>query len=807
MNRTDFRNLVTSRLVILDGGTGTELASRGMPSGVSPEVWVLENPDILRAMQADYRSAGSEIVYTCTFGANRRKLAEFGKEDEVETINTDLARLSREAVGADALVFGDLAPTGAFVEPFGDLAFDEAVAIYREQAAALVRGGVDGFVIETMMDIQEARAALLAVREAAPELPVIVSMTYGADGRTLTGTDPTAALITLQALGADAVGCNCSTGPGDMLPFVQAMKPLATVPLFAKPNAGMPVLRDGATHFDMTPEAFAAHAGDFVRCGANLLGGCCGTTPAHIAALRTAAEGLGVQAPVLEGVSAVSSARRAVFLGGDRPLAVVGERINPTGKKALQAELREGKLDLVRQYAVEQTQQGAALLDVNMGLSGIDESALMREAVALLSKLVETPLAIDTTDPEVMERALRLYPGRALVNSVSAEAEKLEKTLPVAARYGAMILVLPITDDAIPHSAEERRAVTERILTAAEAYGYTPADVVVDGLVMTVSSEPAAPAATLDFLDWVSRELGANSIVGLSNVSFGLPERSWVNAAFFCMCMARGLSCAIANPTSEILMHLKAAGDALIGRDPKLAAYVKRFAGRPKEAAAPSPVETDPAAAVYETVLAGDAEAVHARIDAALAAGETAQGLVDERLIPAITKVGELFDRKEYFLPQLMMSAEAMKAAMDHLEPQLREARGDVSDAPAVLLATVEGDIHDIGKNLVGLMLKNYGFRVMDLGKDVSAEDIVAAAKETGARVVGLSALMTTTMVEMKEVLALAREAGLETRFMVGGAVVDRAWAEEIGADGYAADAIGAVRLAQSLTTPGGESR
>lgn len=795
MNRDEFRALCRDRVLVLDGATGTKLARRGLPRGVSPEAWVLENPDVLRELQHSYREAGSDIVYSCTFGANRIKLEEFGLGDQVASMNRALAALSREAVG-DGLVFGDLAPSGRFVEPFGDWLFEDAVAVFAEQAEALREGGVDGFVIETMIDIQEARAALLGVRECCPDMPVLVTLTCDSNGRTLTGTDPVAALVTLQALGAAAVGVNCSTGPETMLGFIRAMKPHATVPLIAKPNAGMPKLVTDETVFDMAPAPFAEYAEAFVESGANLLGGCCGTTPKHIAALASAVRGCEPVPPKVEAVSALSSARETVFVGSAELLAVIGERINPTGKKKLQAELREGGLGRVRAYALSQVEAGASVLDVNVGASGVDETRMMRDAVALLAKTVGAPLCIDTTDPETMEQALRLYPGRALVNSVSGERDRIERMLPVAARYGAMFILLPLTDDGIPATCEERVNVVESVFAEAQRLGCHKADVVVDGLVMTVSGEPEAARETMRLIRWCSEDFGVNTTAGLSNVSFGLPEREWVNAAFLAMNVGHGLSMVIANPADETLMAVQAASDALVGRDPRAQRYAARFAeGARDEDAVPD----TPAGRLYQCVVKGDDARVVQAVETALAAEVSAKELVDTVLIPAIRRVGELFDRRTYFLPQLMMSADAMRKAFDHLEPRLAES-GDRREGPVVLLATVKGDIHDIGKNLVALMMKNYGFRVVDLGKDVPAETIVSEARATSASVVGLSALMTTTMTEMRTVLDLARAEKLDAKFMVGGAVVDQSYADDIGADACAADAIGAVRAAQKLT-------
>ncbi|HOQ12773.1 MAG: Methionine synthase [Spirochaetes bacterium ADurb.Bin218] len=795
MTKNDFLKLISSKIVILDGATGTELVKRGMPAGVCPELWCMENPAAIQDVQRSYINSGSDIIYAPTFGANRCKLEEFGLGHRVYEINKTLALLSKECA-KDSFVFGDLAPTGRFIEPFGELPFEEAVSVYKEQVSALIDGGVDGFVIETMMDIQEARAALIAVKESC-DLPVMVTMTFEKDGRTLNGTDPVSALITLQFLGADAVGCNCSTGPADMLAVIREMNNVARVPLLAKPNAGMPKLKDGVTVFDMGAVEFASYADDFIKAGANILGGCCGTTPDHIFELAKNLKGKIGHGKRKMGLSALSSARKSVFIGGGRPLSVVGERINPTGKKALQGELREGKLSIVQEFALEQENHGAAILDVNMGLSGIDEKEMMLKSVKVLARMSSLPLCIDSTNPEVVEAALRIYPGRALVNSISGERDRIERMLPVAAKYGAMFILLPLDDRGIPETVDERKRIVNYVISESSKYGYTTEDIVVDGLVMTVSSDIKAPARTLDLIEWCSRERGVNTICGLSNVSFGLPAREWINSSFLAMAISRGLTMAIANPASQQLMNTLYSCDALAGRDKNLTSYVNRFSGVTSESTSKAE-ELTPERAVFDAVLRGRDDLIEKTIQSALDAGISPQNIVDNSLIPAITLVGDKYDRKEYFLPQLIMSADTMRKGFAYLEPLLiRE--GEVETEGKIVIATVKGDIHDIGKNIVALMLRNYGFDVVDLGKDVPAEVILHKACEVKADIIALSALMTTTMTEMRTVIDLCRERKLQFKFMIGGAVVDQNYADEIGADGYSKDAMDAVKLAKAL--------
>jgi 5-methyltetrahydrofolate--homocysteine methyltransferase len=795
-NRHIFR-LLSKKILIVDGATGTELQKRGMPSGVCPEGWCLENPTAIQDIHAVYRDAGADIVYTCTFGANRLKLEQYGI-DHPREINRQLALLARTAAGDGALVAGDLGPTGHFVEPFGDMKFEEAVDIFKEQVRGLLDGGVDLFVIETMMDIQEARAALLAVKELTDRF-TMVTMTYEQNGRTLNGTDPVTALITLQSLGADAVGCNCSTGPDTMVAFIEAMKPYATVPLVAKPNAGMPRLSGNKTVFDMDPSTFASFGGAFAAAGVNLMGGCCGTTPEHIRALKHNLSDRIAAPPSRKSIGALSSARRVKIFEPHKPLSIVGERINPTGKKALQQELSAGKMSLVRQLAKEQEKQGADLLDVNVGVPGINERNAMGAVIGLLSIQTDLPLVIDSSRIETIEAALRMYPGRALINSISGEEKKMIALLPIAAKYGAMFILLPVTDHEIPESAERRKAIIKNIFREATRLGFSKDDIVVDGLVMTIASNPGAAEEALKTVAWCTEQFKVKTILVLSNVSFGMPARTWMNAAFLAMAQSRGLTMAIANPAKEELMGVKMAGDVLAGKDRDASSYIRYFSGTetPKKKSFPGE-EISPAQGVHEAILEGNREDIATLVEKAVTAGMTPSELVDHIMIPAVVRVGELFDEKIYFLPQLIASAEAMKKALAYLEPGLIREKSGVAEKGMVMLATVRGDVHDIGKNIVALMLRNHGYRVMDLGKDVPATAIVDAMKQHHPDMVGLSALMTTTMVNMREVIELSEKEGTACPFIVGGAVVTESYASSIGA-AYAKDGVEAVRVVERL--------
>lgn len=803
MNKKDFYQYLKDKIMILDGAMGTLMQKKGMPKGVCPELWGAENEEAVITEQVNYINAGTNAIYTFSLGGNRYKLDEFGLGDRTIELNRRLAQISRKAAGNRAFVAGDIGSTGKFIRPYGDLPFDKAVDAYKEQITGLIEGGVDFLIIETMIDIQEARAAVIAAKELC-DLPVCVSMTFAQDGYTLTGTDPVAALVTLQSLGADAVGCNCSTGPEDMIKIIEAMRPYAKIPLLVKPNAGLPRLVDGNTVFDLSPDEFGAYMPKFVELGASMLGGCCGTSPEYIKVLADSIKGMSPVSPSPQkDCNLLSSSRKAVFLGGDSSLAIIGERINPTGKKKLQESLKEGKMSEVLTLAYEQAEKGADILDVNVGMPGINEKEKMLEAVEILSTKLDIPLCIDSTSTEVVEAALRIYPGRALLNSINGDRAQLENLLPVAAKYGAMIIILPLDEKGVPMKAADRKKIVKKVFNEAEKYGYTKQDVVVDGLVMTVSSNQEAALETLELIEWCSRSFGCCTVIGLSNVSFGLPERNWLNSAFYTMAVSRGLTCAIANPSNEILMDLKAACNVLTCRDKNSQNYISRFAQRTGTVKAEAPAATakTPAEKVYEAVLKGNREDIGKFIKETLESGVSASDIVDNHLIKAITLVGDLYDKKEYFLPQLIMSAETMKDAFGILEPLLEKDKKDPADEKArIVIATVKGDIHDIGKNIVALMLRNYGFKVFDLGKDVDADTIISNARELNADIIALSSLMTTTMSEMKNVIEQAKKENIKCRFMVGGAVVTEQYSEEIGADGYSSDAYGAVKLAAKLS-------
>ena len=829
MTREQFRNLVEQKILMLDGATGTNLQKAGMPTGVCPEKWTLEHRDIMVKLQMDYINAGSNIIYAPTFSCNRIKLDEYGLADKLEEMNRSLVAISKEAVsktGYRAYIAGNLTMTGRQLYPVGKLTLEELIDVYKEQIEVLVKADVDLLVVETMMSLAEARAAVIAAKETC-DLPIIVSMTYNEDGRTLYGTPPESAIVVLQSLGVDAVGVNCSTGPAEMVPLVEKMKKYANVPILAKPNAGMPELIDGETVYAMTPEEFAECGQRLVEAGANIIGGCCGTTKDHIAALSRIVRLMEVPEISDKKTRVLSSERQVLDIDIDGRFFVVGERINPTGKKKLQEMLRKDDLSLVVDMAEQQEENGAAILDINVGMNGIDEDAMMQKVIYEVTSTVNLPLCIDSSYVEVIEHALRIYPGRALINSISLEKEKFERLMPIARKYGAMFILLPLSDEGLPKDINEKKEIIDKIYDRAMELGFAKEDIVVDGLVATVGANKNAALETLETIEYCKKERELATICGLSNISFGLPERGFVNTAFLTMAISKGLTMAIANPSQDLLMNAAYASDLLMNKEEADIAYIENVkpmsqiaqgnvggtTGKTKSGEASSKGEDNGAGVrsdtgdngqssekskLYMNVLKGNKRTMIADVKDFLAEGYEPQSMIEEHLIPAINEVGVLFDKKKYFLPQLIASAEAMELAISELEPLLPKAEAGKEKA-TIVIATVEGDIHDIGKNLVAMMLKNYGYRVIDLGKDVPKEVIVDTAIKEHADIIALSALMTTTMMRMKDVVEYVRELNLDIKVIIGGAVITQSFADEIGADGYSEDAAEACKVVEKL--------
>lgn len=801
MTRDEFRNLINKKIILLDGATGTNLQKRGMPVGVCPEEWILNHSEILINLQKEYVEAGSNIIYAPTFSGNRIKLEEYGLADKIEYMNRELVKLSKEAAGGKAYVAGDLTMTGEQLYPLGTLTFEELVDIYKEQISYMLMEGVDLFVVETMMSLSECRAALLAVKETC-DLPVMVSLTFADDLRTLYGTDPTTAMIVLQGMGADAVGVNCSTGPMQMAEIVTLMKQVATVPIIAKPNAGLPKLQGNETVFDMGEEEFAAGVKHLVECGASIVGGCCGTTPKHMNTLYSAIKEMTPITISNHKMRALSSERKTLEIDLEGRLIIVGERINPTGKKALQEELRQGKLDIVNSMAVEQAENGADILDINMGMNGIDEKEMMLKVVYEMARISDLPLCIDSSYSDVIEEALRVYPGRALINSISLEKGKMERLIPIAKKYGAMFILLPVSEKGLPKDLDEKKQIIQRIVDVAIEEGLSGEDIVVDGLVNTIGANKNASFETMETIRFCKEDIGVATIIGLSNISFGLPDRQFINSTFLAFAIKEGLTMAIGNPSQDLLMNTAFAADFLMNKNESDLRYINKVTS--KQTVITSKKEEKqvigetPTHPIYDAVIKGNRNNIVELVKLLLEEGTKPSAILDDILIPAINEVGNLFDKQIYFLPQLISSAEAMKIAIEYLEPLLEQ--GDAKKKTgSIVIATVSGDIHDIGKNLVVLMLKNYGFEVTDLGKDVPTNLIIQTAKDKDADLIALSALMTTTMVEMKTVVTRARAEGLKAKIIIGGAVITQSYADEIGADGFAKDAGDTIRIAKKL--------
>ena len=837
MTREEFITLSKDHILYLDGATGSNLVKAGMPSGVCPEQWILEHQGVMLQLQKDYVQAGTNILYAPTFTANRVKLAEYHLEKNMTSMIRDLVAISKKAAestpGHPVYVAGDLTMTGEQLKPMGKINMEKLIDIYKEQILCLVDAGADLLVVETMMSLAETRAALIAAKEVC-DLPVIATLTFEADGRTLFGTDAKTAAIVLESLGASAIGANCSTGPAQMESIISEMVSHTRIPVIAKPNAGLPFLdENGTTCYNMEAEEFAEEMEVLVTAGATILGGCCGTTPEFI---RQIHERFGTDAKVAasrrpDGIRYLTSERITHSFGLDDGFFVVGERINPTGKKALQTQLREGSFEKVIQFAEEQEACGAKVLDINMGMSGIDEKASMLRALEEVSGVTNLPLSLDSSYVEVLEAALRNYPGRALVNSVSLETEKFEKLLPIVAKYGAMFILLPLSDAGLPKDIEEKKEIIHKIYDRALSLGMCKEDIVVDGLVATVGANPKAALETLETIRYC-KENGFATICGLSNISFAMPERSFVNTTFLTLAIQAGLTMAIANPSQELLMSCALAADLLLNKEEAALRYIESAGGvrerreekeaelakklallenqgttaktgaagnAAKEATADNGPQINEMQDKLKTaVLKGNRNGIVKITKEALESGEKPAELLNQVLLPAINQVGEFFDQGKYFLPQLIASAEAMKNSIEVLEPLLQTG-GTGEEMPVVVIATVEGDIHDIGKNLVALMLKNHGFHVIDLGKDVPQAKILESAKEHHAEFIALSALMTTTMQRMREIVAAAKEEGITAKIIIGGAVITQEYADEIGADGYSKDAADAVKLAKSL--------
>lgn len=785
-----------------DGGTGTFLQERGLGAGELPENWNLSKPEEIIAMHSAYLEAGCHIITTNSFGANALKFPE--NLDAIVTAAVQHVQTARAKAGreTDAFVALNIGPTGKLLAPLGDLPFERAVELFSQTIKIGARAGADLVLIETMSDSLEAKAAILAAKESC-ELPVFATVAFDEKGKLLTGGTVASTVALFEGLRVDAMGVNCGMGPDKLMPMVAEMLRLASIPVIVNPNAGLPRSENGKTVFDLMPDAFARQMAEIADMGACVLGGCCGTTPTHLRALIAACKGKPQAKLARKSETWVSSFSQCVQIG-EAPI-IVGERINPTGKKKLKEALRAGELEYLVSEGLMQEEAGAHVLDVNVGLPEIDEPAMMETVIPRLQSVIALPLQIDTSDMEAMERGLRIYNGKPMINSVSGKAESMHAVFPLVQRYGGVVVGLTLDEGGIPDNAEDRVKIARKIYDTAAQYGIDKKDIVIDALAMTISSDQESAAVTLETLRRIRDELGGHTILGVSNISFGLPNRQIINSTFFALAMQMGLSCAIMNPASGDMMRAYHSYLALMGYDAQCMQYISLYANvQPAAMSAAVPIGTSASSAaaqggsmnLYDSILKGLKESAVTSAQAALATRQSLS-IINEDVIPALDAVGKAFEKGSMFLPQLLMSAEATKAAFEVIKQQMGE--GGAKSAGEVILATVKGDIHDIGKNIVKVLLENYGFDVIDLGKDVEPELILQTAREREIKLVGLSALMTTTVVNMEKTIALLHQELPKTKIVVGGAVLTQDYADDIGADCYAKDAMATVKYAQAV--------
>lgn len=792
--------LLKKQIILLDGGFGTFLQKEGLKPGEHTESWNLTHPDVVQSVHKKYFDAGSNVVCANTFGANSFNFSH----DELERIikaAIENARIAAENSSGkqEKFVALDIGPLGKLLKPFGDLEFEKAVAVFAETVKLGVRNKVDLIVIETMNDSYETKAALLAAKENST-LPVFVTNAYGEDGKLITGASPQAMVALLEGMGADAIGANCSLGPKQLVPVAQKILECASVPVIMKPNAGMPKSVDGKTVFDVDAKDFCREMELLAKSGVTVLGGCCGTDDGYIRLLSKTVKGIEFKAPKKKSLTVVSSYTHAVCFG-KKPV-IIGERINPTGKKRFKQALSENDIGYILREGLSQQENGADILDVNVGMPGIDEPKMLKTAVFELQSVLDLPLQIDTSDIFAMEKALRLYNGKAMINSVNGKEEIMRAIFPLVKKYGGVVTALTLDENGIPETAEERLEIAKKILRVAEQYGVDKKDIVFDTLAMTVSASPLAARVTIDALGKIKKGLGCHTSLGVSNVSFGLPNRGILNASFFLLALENGLSAAILNPANEDMKRAYKAYYALSGLDDGFKEYISFCADNEKTAAGVFEIEQtekDTAQLLREAIEKGLRETAGELCEKLLLKNDGLE-IVQTVVIPALDTVGKRFEEKKLYLPQLLMSAEAAKSAFEKIKASIPSSEaGNKNACVPIVIATVKGDVHDIGKNIVKLLLENYGYNVIDLGKDVPKEKIVEAAKKSKAKIVGLSALMTTTVPAMEETIKALNESLPECKTVVGGAVLTKEYAEKIGADKYSKDAMETVRFAESV--------
>lgn len=767
--------------ILFDGGFGTMLQKYGMTAGQKPDLLNLTDPALIKKIHSEYVAAGADIVTTNTFGANAYKL---GNDASVEEVVSAAVRIAKDS-GAKSVAL-DIGPIGTLLEPYGHISFGQAYEMFRSQVIAGAKAGADAVIIETMSDLLEAKAAVLAVKENS-SLPVFVTMTYAEDGRTFLGTDPVSATVTLCALGVDAVGVNCSLGPESLGPVIKQILDYATVPVIVQPNAGLPVIENGDTVYRIKPEDFCKNMEEFVDSGVRIVGGCCGTTPEFTAALRKMLSGKTFSPMLPPKYTAFSSARKTVILSDST--AVIGERINPTGKKKMKEALRTENYAYIYDEALAQEKAGADILDVNAGLPEINETAVLSELVKQLQQITPLPLQIDSSDPQAIEASVRIYAGKPIINSVNGKQESLDTILPIAKKYGAAVVGLTLDENGIPETAQERLKVAEKIVAAAEKYGISKENVLIDCLVLTASTNQDIVMQTLRAVTLVKEKLGVKTVLGVSNVSFGLPERELINTTFLAAAFGAGLDMPILNPLSESYMKAVSAFKVLNNEDRSAENFITSL-----NSGENSPAEN--AQTVRSAIISG-LKGKTGTLTAEMLKTQSATDIINSHFIPALDEVGRKFEKGEFFLPQLMASAEAVKEGFNVIKSTCST---DIKhDKGRIVIATVKGDIHDIGKNIVCMLLENYGYDVIDLGRDTDPQLIVDTVLQQNIRLVGLSALMTTTVRNMTVTIEKLRAAGADCKVIVGGAVLNEEYAKLVGADYYAKDAAETVRIAAEV--------
>ncbi len=809
-----------SNIHIFDGAMGTMLQADDFTEGECLELLNVNNPKLIQGIHKKYLQCGATIITTNTFGANAIKLRDHNLQNEVFTLNTAAVKNAKKAINdlsLEAKVAGDMGPTGTFITPLGQASFDDIYKAYKEQSQALIQAGADYIIIETIIDIQEIRAALLATKDSREKagkneqtLPIICQLAFGEDGRTVTGTDPEGASILLEAMGADIIGANCSLGPEQLIPIIEKMAKSTNLPLILQPNAGLPVLVNGKTIFPLNPQEMSSFIPAIINAGVTYIGGCCGSTPDHIKAIANAVQEhkpkKRVQVP---NRTALTSRTKTVYIGHDEEPIIIGERINPTGRKLLAAEIKEGNYITVKRDALSQVKAGAQVLDVNTGVPNINEPVVMKDIITSLSTLVETPLSIDSLDPLAIEAGLKAYPGRALINSVNAEDHQIDAIMPLAKRYGAAVLCLPLGNGYIPEKAEERCSVAKKIVLKAYEYGLRPQDLLLDPLVMTLASGKNSAKETLKTLSLYKEIFGFSTVMGLSNISFGLPQRPYINSQFLTMALASGLTAPIMNPMNYEAKKAFSTARTILGYDEGGIEFINQYGQEENNIPQSTTNKSvtiienitydpqDPLTPIQQSVEQGVREGVIPLVKEALNNGIDPLLITKNALTEAMNVVGDKFGSGQMYLPQVMLAAETMQLAFQTIKQELPEQK--FIDKGTIILATVKGDIHDLGKNIVAALLENSGYKIIDLGKDVSADTIIKAIIEYNAPIVGLASLMTTTMPQIDNTIKQIRDAGLTTKVLVGGAVLTQEYADRAGADQYIKDGITAVKVINSL--------